>query len=127
MSLTHDYGQQISSVPVDNFLCLASVPANITVSGSASAVTLSFATVAGYHLSPGKVLASYDVAGAGKVSVTDYAGTTTYFALDLTAAGAAPFDLDRLLLPISTGMKVWLKAVTGSVGTLNVYPNKVKA
>lgn len=94
-----------------------------------TAMTLSFATVSGYHYSPGKVLACYSAAAptTGKVSVTNFAGSTTYWASEITAQGPAPFDWDEIMLPISTGMKVTIAAGGGSsIARLNCAPYRIK-
>jgi hypothetical protein len=107
-------------------LTSASTTAAATVD---TAMTLAYATVDGYHYSPGQVLASYSDAtpSTGKVSVTDYAGTTTYWAVDIEATGAAPFDWDAIMLPVSTGMKITIAAGGGSSkARISAAPYRIK-
>lgn len=131
MSLKDDYGQQTSTVNFGNIFSLATPSANTTSDGTGNtSVSVVVPTVTNYYLSPGKVFASYNsvTPTTGVLSVTDTAGTSTYFAIDISADGAAPFDLDHILLPISTGMKITLAAGgTGVKSKLNAYPHKVKA
>lgn len=100
---------------------------NCTISAAGAAVTLSFATVTDSAYVVGKIEGGYDAAPTGgSVKVTDYAGNV-YFSQPLTSAGPAPFNLNDLLLPVSTGMKIVLAGGGGAVlGHLNARPHLEK-
>lgn len=91
--------------------------ANFTVSSAGAAVTLSFATVDAYSYVPGILQCGYDAAPAAgsSVYITDYAGTTTYWAMPLTAAGPAEFNLADMKLPTGKGIKASMEAGGGSI------------
>lgn len=104
-------------------VCLAST-ANSQVGATVNtAITYAAATVTGAHLSPGKLLVSYDAdPTGGKLEVTNYAGSNVYASVDVTKSGPAPIDLSHVWLPIGVGMKVTLAAGGASAkGKVNCY------
>lgn len=122
--------QPYVSFPLDSYVCLASTANSVVNPTSNTATTFTQATATGYHLSPGRIVVGFDAdpTSAAALTVTNQAGTATYFSQKITKGGPAPLDLRHILLPISTGMKVTLAASGGGqYGSVNVYPLFIKA
>jgi hypothetical protein len=95
---------------------------------AAQPCTLTFATLpagqryGGIHIECGyNTLPSLD----GILAIKDLGGVTLW-ALPMPSAGPATFTLDDLLLDVSVGWTIAMKAATGAQGYLNVRPKKAK-
>lgn len=118
-------GFQQTDAPSTTVKVSGTAAANSTISAGNAPCTLSFATVTNYQYTPGLVWAGFDASvTVANLQIRDYAGTV-YAQVPVSGGVPQVFNLDKLLLPVSTGLVVALQAggVSGIKGYLNVFPN----